>query len=272
MTDTAQTRSRIAIRDLRTTADLRATSDVYRDVFGISEAVNARLLTAIGANGGVVIGAFDEQELVGFVYGIVGRDTATGEIYHYSQTAAVRERARGRGVGRMLKLGQRDRVLGQGIDTMRWSFDPFRTGNARFNLDMLGARGRWFVANMYGDQPVGEAAGRPSDRIIVEWNLHSQPPESVPEQAVTNTPPWGETAYDGTDLLLALPRSNSDPLTAAHSSEAIRERVAAALQRSIADGYRAVSCLPCHHGPGAEPDAATAIYRLRRPSDTQGAG
>lgn len=247
-------RGEIVVRDLESADDLRATADLYREVFGIEEAVNVRLLTAIRGNGGVVIGAFDGADMVGYAYGFLGSGPA-GELYHYSQTAAVRQDQRERGVGTLLKLGQRERVLAQGIERMRWAFDPLRTGNARFNLDVLGASARWFAADLYRS---GEAGGTASDRLIVEWDLRpgraSLVPVTYPVPA--ELPGWGETAADGADVLLTVPRTNSDPRTPRLVSEEVGARVIAVVRELVGDGYEAVSCLPAN--------ATTAVYRLRR--------
>jgi predicted GNAT superfamily acetyltransferase len=261
---TATSMAPLTVRDLDSPADLRATAALYNEVFARADAVNPRLLTAIRNNGGLALGAFDgapdgtsgRGELVGFVYGFVGRDHATGEVYHYSQTAAVRSDQRGRGVGRLLKLAQRDRVLDQGIDRMRWAFDPHRTGNAQFNLDILGATGRWFYGNLYGSESVAGQPARPSDRLILDWDLvASRDGSTRPYPVVGDPPAWGEGAADGDDLLLALPRTPADPLSDATPPE-VAAAVAAVLQDAISDGYQAVSCLPSND--------STAVYRLRR--------
>ncbi|WP_051267273.1 GNAT family N-acetyltransferase [Nakamurella lactea] len=256
---------RVLIRDLETPDQLRAPAALYRQVFGRDDAVNPRLLTAIRGNGGVVLGAFDGADLVGFVYGFLGRDDPAGdagattapELYHYSQTAAVRADQRGRGIGRLLKLAQRDRVLAQGIDRMRWAFDPNRTGNARFNLDVLGATARWFAGNLYGTDSVAGQPERDSDRLILDWDLPGSRDGLVPVRypPVTTPPAWGTTAEDGDDLLLALPRTHADPLAATPSPE-VTAAVSTVLREAIAAGYQAVSCLPS--------DDLTAVYRLRR--------
>jgi predicted GNAT superfamily acetyltransferase len=246
----------IAIRDLAEPDELRATAALYRQVFGRDDAVNPRLLTALRENSGIVLGAFDGIELVGFVYGFLARDAADGELYHYSQTAAVRTDQRGRGVGRLLKLAQRDRVLDQGIEHMRWAYDPHRTGNARFNLDVLGAEARWFAENLYGTESVAGQPEHTTDRLILDWDLQrSSQGRTCRYPAVAQAPASGDTAADGDDLLLAVPRTGADPLSPAPPTQ-LRVRVTAALKEALSRGYRAVSCLPS--------DEITAVYRLRR--------
>jgi predicted GNAT superfamily acetyltransferase len=251
----------VDVRQLDTPEQMRAGVQLYRAVFSLGSedpAVNTRLLTALRHNGGVVLGAWGGGQLVGFIYGFLGRDGDTGTLHHYSQMAVVDPAWQGRGVGRALKLAQRDLVLSQGIERMRWSFDPLRTRNGRFNLDVLGARGRWFLPNLYGVERTGRDAGRRTDRIVVEWDLPASRRGAVP--VVVPAPPallpWAEITPTGDDLLLAVPASPS--VAAAGGPESlprVQQDVADALQKLLDGRHVAVSCQPA--------DESTAVYRFR---------
>ncbi|WP_020577176.1 GNAT family N-acetyltransferase [Actinopolymorpha alba] len=257
-----------AVRTLVQPAELRAAVALYRRVLGLGPtdpAVSPRLLAALRHNGGSVIGAFDGTRLVGFAYGFVGRDAGTGEIYHYSQAAVVDPDVQGRGVGRALKFGQRAFVLRTGLTRMRWSFDPVRASNGHFNLDVLGARARWFVRNLYGVDDMGRDLGQPSDRLIVEWDLLGpptppMPPASQPVGALV--PGWGEVVPTGADLLIGVPRDWPPAATEPSRAQRIRTSVSAAFEDAMARGFVAVSC----QISGAAPDSAW--YHLR-PGDTE---
>jgi predicted GNAT superfamily acetyltransferase len=247
----------ITVRSLTTAAEMRAGVEVYRSAFALSAtdpAVSPRLLAALARNAGSVIGAFAGDELVGFTYGFLGSDTET--VYHYSQVAAVLPGWQGRGVGRTLKLSQRDYVLSTGVTVMRWAFDPVRTHNAHFNFDVLGATGRWFTRDLYGVEDSGRDPGMRTDRLIVEWDLVCDGPRDLPEPPHSG---WGEArrTEDG-DMLLGAPR-DWDALVARDRDAAhdLRDDLAAELTRLTGEGYRAISCGTC--------DDHTAVYRFRRP-------
>lgn len=245
----------VTVRSLTTAAEMRAGVEVYRTAFALSAtdpAVSPRLLAALARNAGSVIGAFAGDELVGFTYGFLGSDSST--VYHYSQVAAVLPAWQGRGVGRALKLSQREYVLSTGITVMRWAFDPVRTHNAHFNFDVLGATGRWFTRDLYGVEDSGRDPGMRTDRLIVEWDLVAGAARDLPRPPHTG---WGEARReeDG-DILFGLPR-NWDALVARDRGAAhhLRDDLAAEMTRLTGDGYRAVSCQTC--------DGHTAVYRFQ---------
>lgn len=154
---------------LTTAARFAEASTLYREVFGYLDpayGLNPRLLGALASNGGSVVGILDENDLlVAFAYGFCGTDRRG--FYHYSQSAVVASDQQGHGLGRMLKHAQREVALSHGMSRMRWTYDPAQIRNAHFNLDVLGARGRWFAPDMYGPG---------TDRVIVEWDLTREQP------------------------------------------------------------------------------------------------
>jgi predicted GNAT superfamily acetyltransferase len=245
----------LTVRPLTTSAEMRAGVEVYRAAFALTPtdpAVSPRLLAALQRNAGSVLGAFAGDELVGFTYGFLGSEGGT--VYHYSQVAAVRPDWQGRGVGRALKFSQRDYVVAGGVTRMRWAFDPARTHNAHFNLDVLGATGRWFERDFYGVEDIGRDPGMRTDRLIVEWDLLRTPGERAPDPPPTG---WGRTRRDGDDVLLGAPR-DWDALVARdrETSLRVRDDLATGLRRLIDEGRVAISCRI------ATPD--TAVYRFRR--------
>ncbi|GAA1556550.1 hypothetical protein GCM10009804_11680 [Kribbella hippodromi] len=163
---------------LTTASRFAEASELYRAVFGYLDPVyglNPRLLGALASNGGSVVGILDESDqLVAFAYGFCGTDRRG--FYHYSQSAVVAAEQQGRGLGRMLKHAQKEVALSHGMSRMRWTYDPTQIRNAHFNLDVLGARGRWYAPDMYGPG---------TDRVVVEWDLTREQPAALDETALT---------------------------------------------------------------------------------------
>lgn len=161
-----------AIRPLATRADYTACVDLQRAVWGehFADVVSPTILMVSQRLGGVAAGAFDPGgRLLGFVFGMTGiRD---GEAVHWSDMLAVRPEARGGGLGKRLKLYQRDELLGRGVRRMQWTYDPLVARNANLNLNGLGAVPVEYSVNLYGDTGSTLHAGLDTDRFIVEWRL-----------------------------------------------------------------------------------------------------
>ena len=119
-----------------------------------------------------MIGAFDGDELVGFVYGFVAMEG--GRTVHHSHLLAVRPSFRGADVGYRLKLAQRERVLAQGLTRITWTFDPLQSVNAHFNFGKLGVVSDQYKIDFYGHQSSSFLHRNGTDRLWVTWPLASR--------------------------------------------------------------------------------------------------
>jgi predicted GNAT superfamily acetyltransferase len=151
--------------------------------------VPRRLFLLAQKIGGQVIGAFDRAHddlMIGFAMALPGyRD---GKPYLHSHMLAVLPDYRNAGLGRRLKLAQRDDALARGFDLMEWTYDPLEIKNAYLNITRLGAISRRYAPDFYGPSSSPLQAGLPTDRLYAEWWLRSPRVEAVlrgePEVAV----------------------------------------------------------------------------------------
>jgi predicted GNAT superfamily acetyltransferase len=206
-------------------SDLPTFVELYQRVFRYAEpGLNVRLLRAIERNGGVTLGAWVDGQPAGFAFGFVAHAPGVG-FYHYSQVAAVDDRFQGRGVGRALKLAQREKVRAQGLARMRWYFDPMRSRNAHFNLDVLGADAVALERNLFGPG-TGRDRGFHTHRLVAEWALDAGPAPAAGGEAVAR---------------VAVPE-DWEAFRAARPDEARErsDRVAAAFEDAFRRGLRAV--------------------------------
>jgi predicted GNAT superfamily acetyltransferase len=163
----------LLIRKCQSLDELRACVALQKEVWGFTdvELVPLRMFVVAGKIGGQVIGAFDNDELIGFAFALPGiRDQ---RAYLYSHMLAVRGQYRDTGLGRRLKLAQRDDALSRAIDLMEWTFDPLEIKNSYFNLERLGAIARRYNVNQYGITSSPLQGGLPTDRLVAEWWLKS---------------------------------------------------------------------------------------------------
>lgn len=121
--------------------------------------------------GGQVFGAFDGGRMVGYLLALPG--VRNGKAYLHSHMTGVLEEYRDKGVGRKLKLYQREEALGRGIGLVEWTFDPLELRNAYFNLNKLGAISRQILPNLYGVTTSPLHRGLATDRLVAEWHLSS---------------------------------------------------------------------------------------------------
>jgi predicted GNAT superfamily acetyltransferase len=122
--------------------------------------------------GGQVLGAFEGDVLVGYAMSLPG--VRNGHAYLHSHHLAVLPAWRNYGVGRRLKLAQREEALGRGIELMEWTFDPLEIKNSHLNFARLGAITRRYEQNFYGASSSPLHGGLPTDRIVAEWWLKSE--------------------------------------------------------------------------------------------------
>ena len=169
----------ITIRRCQELEEMRACVALQKEVWNFTDAelVPLRLFVVGERIGGQVMGAFDGKEMVGFAFSIPG--ARGGDSYLHSHMLAVRNGYRNAGVGRRLKLYQRDDALARGFELIEWTFDPLEIKNAYLNIEKLGAIARRYNVNQYGITSSPLQGGLPSDRLIAEWWLKSKRVENL---------------------------------------------------------------------------------------------
>jgi predicted GNAT superfamily acetyltransferase len=169
----------IVVRKCQGLDEIQACVALQKEVwnFGDAELVPLRMFVVAEKIGGQVIGGFAGRELVGFAMAIPG--VRAGHSYLHSQMLAVRKEHRNTGLGRRLKLFQRDDALAHGFELIEWTFDPLEIKNAYLNIERLGAIARRYHVNQYGITSSPLQAGLPSDRLVAEWWLRSKRVEGL---------------------------------------------------------------------------------------------
>ena len=165
--------SGILVRPCHGIAEFEACVRVEREVWKSSEidVVPVPLFAVASETGGQVFGAFRGTELIGFTMAIAG--WRGGRPFLHSHMTAVLDGYRDRGVGRRLKLFQREDALARGMGLVEWTFDPLVPKNAYFNFMKLGAIARRYLPNVYGITTSPLHGSLPTDRLVAEWHLQS---------------------------------------------------------------------------------------------------
>jgi predicted GNAT superfamily acetyltransferase len=163
----------IVIRKCERLEEFQRCVELQREIWGEAdlEVEPATMFVVAAHTGGEVLGAFDGDRMIGYTMAVAGVRGALP--YLHSHMACVRSEYRDRGVGRKLKLFQREEALGRGIRLIEWTFDPLELRNAHFNLNKLGAICRRYEPNLYGVTTSPLHRGLQTDRLVAEWHLDS---------------------------------------------------------------------------------------------------
>ncbi len=163
----------IRIAALDQLADFDRCVDIQIAVWGYSDGdvVPRRVFLLAPRIGGQLLGAFIGDTIVGFAMALPGY--RNGQPYLHSHMLAVLPEYRDHGLGRRLKLAQRDDALARGFSLMEWTFDPLQIKNAHLNLHRLGAVARRYHPDFYGPSSSQLQGGLPTDRLYAEWWMRS---------------------------------------------------------------------------------------------------
>ncbi|MFG1606491.1 GNAT family N-acetyltransferase [Actinoplanes sp. NPDC049265] len=234
----------VRIRALESITDLLAADALTRAIWQPVEPgmmLPVDTMRAFAHTGNYLSGAYAGDELVGCSVGFFEAPAANAL---HSHITGVSDRAAGRGVGRALKMHQRQWCQERGVAAITWTYDPLVARNAYFNLVRLGATPTTYLTNFYGTLLDGRNGKDESDRLMARWDLNRYPPRPVSTdgaEVVLGRTPDGGPAYEpggGPRVLVAVPHDietlrDADPDTANRWRHAVRE----ALTGLLADGY-----------------------------------
>ncbi|MCU1224977.1 MAG: GCN5-related N-acetyltransferase [Edaphobacter sp.] len=218
----------IQIRPLTTLDQFERCVVLQLEVWGYSDGdlIPRRVFLVAQRIGGQVLGAFDGNTIIGFAMALPGY--RNGHAYLHSHMLAVLPDYRNAGLGRRLKLAQRDDAVARGFDLMEWTYDPLEIKNAHLNIARLGAISRRYYPDFYGPSSSPLQGGLPTDRLYAEWWLNSprvtsllrgesQPVEAVERVTVPHTIyQWKQDAQQRA-LAQELQANNREALQAAFS-------------------------------------------------------
>src|SRR5215471_1387756 len=214
----------MVIRPLTTLSEYDQCLDLQRDGFGWSDAdlMPVRFFVVTHHIGGLVLGAYDDDKLVGFLSSIPAMRNRTP--YWHSHMLVVSLEFRNKGTGMLLKLAQRDQAVQHGISLIEWTFDPMESKNAYFNFEKLGVIVKRYYPNFYGSTS-GVQGILPTDRIVAEWWLDRERP-----------------ALTGEMRRIAIP-SDIQKIKRTHIEEArrIQERLRFEFEKNLSEGFYAVA-------------------------------
>lgn len=158
----------IDIRRLTTMEELTYMQSVEQKVWAQPPTPTHQTFTIV-QNGGVILGAYKDDEMIGFVYSFPSFQEK--QTHLHSHMLGILPEHRQGGMGEKLKREQAKVAKEMGYSMMTWTFDPLESINAYLNIHKLRAVGAYYKENYYGVLKDGINQGLPTDRILIKWDL-----------------------------------------------------------------------------------------------------
>jgi predicted GNAT superfamily acetyltransferase len=229
----------LSIRAMEVPEDFQQAEQVQRESWGFHDLdiVPAAIFSVARNFGGQALGALDGERMVGFAlsFGVA----EAGHAHFHSHMVAVVPEYQNQGLGRLIKLAQRDDALRRGVDQIVWTFDPLKAMNAYFNIVRLGGVGVRYLPNLYGTTSSPLHGGIPTDRLLIEWNLKS----SRVELAMSGAPRKRSPAA----VTVEIPSASSDVPKDLRLAGQMRLRKE--LMELLRDGYTITGFEGAEHAP-----------------------
>src|ERR1041385_2566924 len=163
----------IVIREIETLAEMREVERLQKEIWGVEdlEIYPALALKPQKEVGAILLGAFADGRMVGFVFGFPG--ILNGETIIHSDMLGILAEYRSNNLGFLLKCAQRVEALKLGVKRITWTFDPLQSRNAHFNFRKLGVIADRYYVDYYGvTSSFLHRFG--TDRLWVTWLLDQE--------------------------------------------------------------------------------------------------
>lgn len=198
----------IEIRTLHTADEMVELGEVFQQVWGsVTQLVTIEILMAVTHSGGYVSAAYetrgDSERMLGASVAILARHQ--GQPALHSHITGLLPGARRSGLGRAMKLHQREWAAANGVDWIVWTFDPLVRRNAWFNISVLGAEAHAYLPSFYGKMTDSINAGDDSDRLLVAWAVDGATPGPTARDIVEAK---GQLLVPTPEDIVALRRTN----------------------------------------------------------------
>ncbi|MDC3413777.1 GNAT family N-acetyltransferase [Aquibacillus sp. 3ASR75-11] len=258
----------ITIKQITQLDEVKQVQQIEQLVWQMNPIPFHQTYTAVN-NGGILIGAYGGDEIIGFLYSFPG--FKGGDIYLCSHMLGIHPDYRTGGLGAKMKELQKDIALQMGYKLIIWTFDPLESVNTYLNLHKLGGIGGRYIENHYGKMNDVLNAGLPTDRFLVEWWIDSEHvAEPRDKSEKTNLP---TDAIEYTDKGFPVIADTFDPTAGAivpiptQYQEIKKEDLQLAIdwryktrkwiQQLMADGYVAVDLTP-------NPEEKISLYHFEK--------
>lgn len=158
----------VTVKELTTIEQIEEARNLEHDIWAMGS-IPVHQTVATIRNGGIVLGAYLNDELIGFNYSCPGY--MNGEVYLYSHMLGIKRNFREQGVGELIKNYLKDIAMDRGYRNCRWTFDPLEARSGCLNFAKLRGYSDTYIENCYGEMEDPFNRALPTDRLCVEWQL-----------------------------------------------------------------------------------------------------
>ncbi|MFS0555323.1 GNAT family N-acetyltransferase [Brevibacillus sp. 179-C9.3 HS] len=180
------------LRKLTESSEIEQLEGIEAKIWDASSAIPFHMTLTMHKFGGLFLGAFDDEELIGFLYSFPG--FTNGEAHLCSHMLGFLPEYRKQGLGVQMKWLQKEEAVAAGYSKITWTYDPLETVNGVLNIAKLGGIVRTYLPNCYGQLDDDFNRGLPTDRFLVEWFIASDRVEA--RQSGKSSPPSFKDAPD----------------------------------------------------------------------------
>ena len=142
----------ITLKELTNIEELEQLEIIEQNVWGMESLPVHQTLTAV-KNGGIIVGAFDSNRIIGFSYGFAG--FKDDQVYLCSHMLGIETEYRSKKIGEQLKKKQLEIAQQKGYTEIHWTYDPLETRNGYLNLSKLNGISSVYMENAYGEMKDG---------------------------------------------------------------------------------------------------------------------
>lgn len=165
---------KILIKEIDAEEDFNECVRIQQELPQLNEVgiVPAYLLKLIGENGGLTLGCFLNEKLLGFNFSFSAYSKDEG-YYLFSDTMGFYRAYQRKSLGFLVKQVQYQLSLEKGAKKIIWTYDPLLGPNANINIRKVGGIVQKYEVDKYSEVIYSKGVSVPADRFILNWSINS---------------------------------------------------------------------------------------------------
>lgn len=153
------------IKVIDTYNELRKIATIRSEIWPNDGAVALDHMKFISQHGGIVLGAYLQENLVGYVYSFPGYKQ--NQVYLILQNICILPSYQQQKIGEALMKRLKEEAKLLGYQEMVWTFEPLESVNAYVYLHKMGATSSVYIRNCYEN----DQDNMPIDRFFTRWHI-----------------------------------------------------------------------------------------------------